>query len=212
MTEKRKVQFRRGPPKRPWAPEEELLVTRDIDDDWMAGLTVLPTERGLYLLQLEISLNPFRRMTSTADLPPRGITPALLRSVALSRLKASINMESVRAWGSFRPHKEPPELSRGRRGPIGRGDAFYRVIAEQYLEACSEDPARPIERLRENRGDGEYATVRAWVSKARKRGFLAPAVRGQRTGTTGPRLLSAQNETTTPRTGTKGKQNRGGVS
>jgi hypothetical protein len=185
-----KARLRRGPPKKPWKPSSEILTFMDLGDGWMALLTTLPTEQGIYVLGFEIMLDPFWPMTTTADLPPRGITPALLRSVSLSKMKASVDLDYLQEHIlGFAYHPPPSDPSRARRGPVGRGDDFYCEIAEEYLQACRESPTRPIEHLRKKRGDGEYATVRSWVAKARKRGFLAPAVKGERTGAPGPRLL-----------------------
>ncbi|NLG65276.1 MAG: hypothetical protein GX537_06690 [Actinobacteria bacterium] len=73
---------------------------------------------------------------------------------------------------------EPPHTTDvRRRGPKGKGDAFYRELAELYRYAC-DHPAkgyarRPVQWMHETHyPDYAIATIRTWLHRAKNRGYL----------------------------------------
>ena len=82
------------------------------------------------------------------------------------------------------PAAKPPK----KKGRPGKPDAHYEGVALEYLERC-ENPFRcPTKELAERRGV-PYATMRDWVSGARRRGYLGPGRQGRAGATPGPLLL-----------------------
>lgn len=86
---------------------------------------------------------------------------------------------------------EPPKTAR-RGGKPAVADEQLRAVAEAYLaETAPGQPSRPMERIAERFGRPEE-TVRTWISRARKEGWLAPGVKGRAGGEPGPKLLALQ--------------------
>lgn len=82
-------------------------------------------------------------------------------------------------------------------GARGYGDAFYRMVAVEYVRLTDEGAAgrgalpRLAERLAERMGEPEPRhrdNVRDWVAEARRREFLTPVGRGRGGALPGPRL------------------------
>lgn len=92
-----------------------------------------------------------------------------------------------------KPADQPEEPKRPRRGgrpPIT--DELLRELAEVYLaETAAGKPARSLDRIAERFGR-PTETIRTWLSRARKDGWLAPAVKGRAGGEPGPKLLMAR--------------------
>jgi hypothetical protein len=70
----------------------------------------------------------------------------------------------------------------------GKPDAHYEGVALEYLERCENRSRCPTKELAEPRGV-PYATMRDWVSGARRRGYLGPGRQGRAGATPGPLLL-----------------------
>lgn len=74
-------------------------------------------------------------------------------------------------------------------GYVRMTDTLLRRVAEEYLRVTAPDqPPRALERLAETFGRPQE-TVRTWVARARKAGWLGQGVRGRAGAGPGPRLL-----------------------
>jgi hypothetical protein len=74
-------------------------------------------------------------------------------------------------------------------GYVRMTDALLRRVAEEYLLATAPgQPPRALERLAATFGRPQE-TVRTWVARARKEGWLGQGVRGRAGAGPGPRLL-----------------------
>lgn len=143
----------------------------------------------------------------TAVTPGGGVTSSVIQSVRFGPLLAEI-LSLAAYMRSLAPPDDEEALfdpARGRREaaeiaepfptrvtPLGRrpfGDEYYRQVAVRCIELQSEDPKKPvISRLAKERGDRPVETVRTWVRRARKLGFLAPASAGRAEFFPGPAL------------------------
>ena len=64
-----------------------------------------------------------------------------------------------------------------------------RELSVAYLEECAHGkPAGPVARLAA-RFDRPEETIRTWLGRARKEGWLTAGVKGRRGAEAGPRLL-----------------------
>lgn len=74
-------------------------------------------------------------------------------------------------------------------GYVRMTDALLRRVAEEYLRATAPgEPPRALQRLADTFGRPQE-TVRTWVSRARKDGWLGQGVRGRAGAGPGPRLM-----------------------
>lgn len=74
-------------------------------------------------------------------------------------------------------------------GYVRMTDALLRRVAEEYLRATAPgQPPRSLQRLADTFGRPQE-TVRTWVSRARKDGWLGQGVRGRAGAGPGPRLM-----------------------
>lgn len=68
-------------------------------------------------------------------------------------------------------------------------DDLLRQLTEAYLEETADGaPSGPLARVAA-RFDRPTETIRTWLARARKEGWLAPAVKGRAGGEPGPKLL-----------------------
>ncbi|MEV5792687.1 hypothetical protein [Streptomyces sp. NPDC052192] len=186
-------------------PTEEELEAAErrfayATSDWSVQGRVRDDEGGPRIVSLEI-------------FPPEdegAVTASVVRSVPVGQIIAALRTllpldrarrEGVR-YDSFAPGPppgyaytplvgDPPKVPR-RGGKPAVTDDHLRAVAEAYLvETAPGQPARPMERLAKKFGRPEE-TVRTWIARARKEGWLAPGMRGRVGGEPGPKLLAAQ--------------------
>ncbi len=69
-----------------------------------------------------------------------------------------------------------------RPGRRGRGNQFYAVWAQLYVEACKVSPRSPYPRLAEEHPRFTERTIQAFVNQARDRGLLVGTVPGRAGG------------------------------
>jgi hypothetical protein len=163
--------------------------------EWAISGRVRDEEGGPHLLSLEIR---------PAD-PDGAVSAALVRGVPVGKIIASlrtllsIDRSEREAFGPARSSGyeytplagNPPKTPR-RGGKPTVSDEHLRAVAEAYLaETAPGQPSRPLLRLAEKFGSPEE-TVRTWVARARKEGWLAPGVKGRAGGEPGPKLLTAR--------------------
>jgi hypothetical protein len=80
------------------------------------------------------------------------------------------------------------EPSRKRRGRPGLPESRYREVALAYLELYNSGLRRGIHGELMRRYSAPYQTVRDWVARARKLGYLTPGQPGRAGAEPGPRL------------------------
>ncbi|MGW3910570.1 hypothetical protein ACWEBX_03445 [Streptomyces sp. NPDC005070] len=124
--------------------------------------------------------------------PAAALTAAQVKGLPFGRVVSSLqtllalNEGRLPAGPATRPEK-PESPRRGGRPAIT--DDLLRQLAEAYLEETAEGaPSGPLTRVAA-RFDRPTETIRTWLARARKEGWLAPAVKGRAGGEPGPRLL-----------------------
>lgn len=143
---------------------------------WRIFGDIYRTEHGLKVTRLEVDTDP--------DSPVE-ITGTLMRQIPIgtfldhvrSRLSASLQLPDA-------PAATMP-VSAGR---TEMTDGFLRDVALSYLrETATGMPQGATRRLAEAYGRPEQ-TIRTWVSRARKEGWLGPSAKGRAGAEPGPRL------------------------
>lgn len=166
------------------------------------------------------SPSPYRitRLEITPPDEDSGLTASVMKHVSLGALTASLNSllsmeraeqalaEAQRLSGATptataslirrtidylgevaSTELEPPKRHGGRE-PLT--DELLRDVAVTYLEETAPGkPKKPLERMAA-KYDKPEETVRTWVARARKAGWLGPALRGRAGAEPGPRLLA----------------------
>lgn len=144
--------------------------------------------RTVRLTRLEVSPND----------PTGALNAVQVKNIPFGRIVSSLQtllaLEEARRGGAQPPTADPAatrqEPGRPRQG--GRPlitDDLLRQLAEAYLEeAAEEKPAGALRRVAA-RFDRPTETIRTWLARARKEGWLAPAVKGRAGGEPGPKLL-----------------------
>lgn len=125
------------------------------------------------------------------------VTASMVNRVPVGRIVGSLQtlltLDRARREGAGATRTEPAKVETRRRGGRPRvTEDQLRQLAEAYLAETAEGkPARPLARIAEQFGRPEE-TVRTWLARARKEGWLAPGVKGRAGGEPGPRLLAAR--------------------
>ncbi|MEU8752017.1 hypothetical protein AB0C88_16140 [Streptomyces chartreusis] len=191
-------------PETPTPPDspDEVLITANVDrdaaisqaegvvatfqcrprnDEWSVEGDVARNAQGLVISRLELI---------SKDLSGNGVTGGLLRRVAVSDI-----LHVARAHVALAVHAETdapafPEVSSKPRSG-GRGalsDELLRGVAVAYLaETAPGRPAGAVKRMAKEFERPEE-TVRSWIARARKGGWLGPSVKGRAGAEPGPRL------------------------
>jgi hypothetical protein len=128
---------------------------------------------------------------------PEGVvTAAMVNRIPVGRIVGSLQtlltLDKARRGGAEAEPEEPKPQGVRRGGRPRVTDEQLRALAEAYLTETAEGkPGRPVARIAEQLGRPEE-TVRTWLARARKEGWLAPGVKGRAGGEPGPRLLVAR--------------------
>ncbi|MET7890620.1 hypothetical protein [Streptomyces mirabilis] len=143
--------------------------------------------------------------------PDGAVSASLVRNVPVGQITASLRilltLDRARRDGvsynfpsgpppgyKYTPLVDDPPKQPRRGGKPAVTEDRLRAVAEAYLaETAPGKPAHPLGRLAEQFGSPQE-TVRTWISRARREGWLAPGVKGRAGGEPGPKLLSAQLE------------------
>jgi hypothetical protein len=155
--------------------------------DWEASGTVSRGPRGLVISALEVR----PEATSTS-----GVTGALLRKIQVGEVLhvvraavAQATQARERALADVPP--EPASLTSGTRrgGRAALSDDLLRQVAISYLaETAPDKPAGAVARMAEEYHRPEE-TIRSWIARARRSGWLGPSVRGRAGAEPGKRLV-----------------------
>jgi hypothetical protein len=165
--------------------DERTFLARDRDGTWSASgtLAVLP---GLELAVSSITLEP-----EDGD----RVTSSMLR-LRLDEIVGAARADLLdRAqWRTLMGQEAPVSApERPRRGRPGRPEAFYRRVAETYLELVDNGERPLLARLaaalaEPGRQPPQRETVKRWVRRCRELGLLSGALPGRPGAVPGPRL------------------------
>lgn len=159
-------------------PRAGLAPRAGEDPAWRASGDVVRGEQGLKITRLEIEADP---KTSA------GITGSLVRQIPLGTLldyvRAKIALAEVPVVANIKA--QTPVA--GGRTPMT--DELLRQVASSYLvETAPGKPSGALKRMAEEFGRPEE-TIRTWISRARKAGWLGPSARGRAGAEPGPKFF-----------------------
>jgi hypothetical protein len=173
--------------RRPTANEQQAGVVchffHDDDEGWTAQGTVSRNDQGLLGIS-RIEVTP----------PPGGtINARVLRAIPTGRIIDFVIERAHELGVPYEPSEPlPPKHEPGRPGRAPLSDDLLRDVAERYLAETGPDkPRGAVQRLAKHFGQ-QSGTVSRWVWRARKDGWLGPAVPGREGAEPGPRLLQAR--------------------
>ncbi|MCC3652737.1 hypothetical protein LIX60_14950 [Streptomyces sp. S07_1.15] len=166
------------------AAEGDVVATfecRPSTGEWAATGDVARHAQGLVISRLELS---------ATDPAGNGITGSLLRRVQISDvLHVARAHVALSVYGGPEQQAGPQEKSKSRSGGrAGLSDELLRSVAVAYLaETAPGRPAGAVKRIAEEFGRPDE-TIRSWIARARKAGWLGPSVKGRAGAEPGPRL------------------------
>ena len=161
-------------------------------EGWSVFGDVTRGPRGLVISRLQI----------TPESDSSGVTGGLLRKIPVGEVLAAVRLNA--AWETAA--KEATRIVLGQepaKGLFGEGDErpprrggrapitsdLLREVAEVYLEETAPGkPAGGMKRMAERFGRPEE-TLRTWVTRARRQGWLGPSAKGRAGAEPGPRLV-----------------------
>lgn len=147
---------------------------------WRASGDVVRGKQGLKITRLEIGIDP--------ELPT-GITGSLMRQIPLGTLldyvRAKIALSGApKITATMAAHKPAHP---GGRTPMS--DELLCSVATAYLrETAPGQPSGAVRRIAEE-FDRPEETIRTWIARARKSGWLGPSVKGRAGAEPGPRFF-----------------------
>lgn len=166
------------------ATEGEVVAAfecRPSTDEWLATGDVSRAAQGLVISRLELTAK---------DQSGSGITGSLLRRIQITDI-----LHVTRAHVTLAVHGGPerPAVTReaGASHSGGRAalsDELLRSVAVAYLaETAPGQPTGAVKRIAQEFGRPDE-TIRSWIARARKAGWLGPSVKGRAGAEPGPRL------------------------
>ena len=163
------------------------------DADWSASGELTRGHSGLVISALTLHSKG-----------PSGVTGALMRRVQvgelLTAIRAQVAVDTVnRVVDTGGPTFTPGDIERPPRrgGRAALTDELLRDVAIAYLNENGPGmPAGAVKRIAVQFERPEE-TIRTWVTRARRDGWLGPSVKGRPGAEPGPRLLVAMQEGST---------------
>jgi hypothetical protein len=153
---------------------------RPTSGDWLAKGDIARGSQGLVISRMELQ---------AVDPAGNGITGSLLRRVQVGDILHLARAVTARAAQSTETpvlEPSPPQARSGGRGALS--DELLRSVAVSYLaETAPGRPAGAVKRMAQE-FDRPEETVRSWISRARKAGWLGPSVKGRAGAEPGPLL------------------------
>lgn len=157
-------------------------AAKEADRSWRIHGDVYRTEHGLKVKRIEVDADPAG---------PAEVTGTLMRQIPIGTL-----LDYVRGRISATIAKDIPDMpatalavSAGR---TAMTDGFLRDVALSYLrETAPGEPQGATRRLAEAYGRPEQ-TIRTWIARARKEGWLGPSAKGRAGAEPGPKLRAEQ--------------------
>ncbi|MEU0971331.1 hypothetical protein ABZ357_40215 [Streptomyces sp. NPDC005917] len=161
---------------------------RPTSNEWVAKGDVTRGAQGLVISRIELQ---------AVDPTGNGITASLLRRVQVGDIlhlaRATTARAAQSAW-SAAAMLEYPERRPRSGGRSALSDELLRSVAVAYLaETAPGRPAGAVKRMA-SEFDRPEETVRSWVARARKAGWLGPSVKGRAGAEPGPRLRNLTTE------------------
>lgn len=149
---------------------------------WHISGDIYRTERGLKVTRIEVETDP----ESTVE-----ITGTLMRQIPIGTF-----LDYVRGRVSATLAREitdmPAAAMAVSAGRTAMTDGFLRDVSLSYLrETAPGKPQGATRRLAEAYGRPEQ-TIRTWIARARKDGWLGPSAKGRAGAEPGPRLRTEQ--------------------
>ncbi|MFC8265387.1 hypothetical protein ACFUIZ_06650 [Streptomyces cinereoruber] len=153
-------------------------ATKERDRSWRIQGDVYRTDQGLAVKRVEVDTDP----DGSAE-----VTGTLMRQIPIGTI-----LDYVRGRVSATLAKDIPGMPAAAMavsaGRTEMTDGFLRDVALSYLrETAPGMPRGATRRLAEAYGRPEQ-TVRTWLSRARKEGWLGPSAKGRAGAEPGPRL------------------------
>jgi hypothetical protein len=184
-----------------WAASLPIEVTKPDTEAREAGVVVhFRYDGGEYELMGDVSRGEVGLVVTRSEIraaPPSGVTTRLQRTApiaeVLNAVRAYEALEEARRRGTrvvlgeepapglfTAPAAEIPETS----GRTAITDDLLRAVATAYMQETA--PGKDRRAIRFDRPEG---TVRTWISRARKDGWLGPGAKGRMGGEPGPKLI-----------------------
>lgn len=156
----------------------------EADRSWRIRGDVYRTEHGLKVSRIEVDTDPAG---------PVEVTGTLMRQIPIGTL-----LDYVRGRVSATLAADIPGMPAAalavRSGRVELTDGFLRDVALSYLrETAPGQPRGATRRLSEAYGRPQE-TIRMWVARARKEGWLGPSPKGRAGAEPGPRLRAEQQD------------------
>lgn len=152
--------------------------------EWTARGAATRSPSGVVISSLEVA--------PAAD-AVNGVTAALLRKVPVGVILNHVRAEIARlSPAAPEPAERPKEPRKGGRAALS--DELLRQVAVAYLgETRPDKPAGALQRLA-SEFERPEGTIRTWLAKARRAGWLGPGVKGRAGAEPGPRLRDLTSE------------------
>lgn len=155
---------------------------RPTSGEWLAKGDISRGAQGLVISRIEMQ---------AVDPAGNGITGSLLRRVQVGdilHVARAVTARAAQAAEAPAPEYPPRRPRSGGRGTLS--DELLRSVAVSYLaETAPGRPAGAVKRMAQE-FDRPEETVRSWISRARKEGWLGPSVKGRAGAEPGPLLRS----------------------
>ncbi|MEU0343177.1 hypothetical protein ABZ092_30565 [Streptomyces bobili] len=153
-------------------------AAKEPDRSWDIRGDVYRTEHGLKVKRIEVGTEP----AGTAE-----VTGTLMRQIPIGTI-----LDYVRGRVSATLAEDLPDIPAAAMavsaGRTVMTDGFLRDVALSYLrETAPGEPQGATRRLAEAYGRPEQ-TIRTWIARARKEGWLGPSTRGRAGAEPGPKL------------------------
>lgn len=153
-------------------------ATGEGDRSWRINGDVYRTEAGLKVTRIEVDTDPAG---------PVEVTGSLMRQIPIGTI-----LDYVRGRVSAHLARDLPDVPAAAMavssGRTEMTDGFLRDVALSYLrETAPGKPQGATRRLADAYGRPEQ-TVRTWIARARKEGWLGPSAKGRAGAEPGPRL------------------------
>lgn len=158
------------------------------EDQWAASGQARLVGNAVRLLSIEVQ----------PASPEGAVTASMVNRIPVGRIVGSLQtlltLDKARREGpgSVEVPQAPKSPRRGGRPRVT--DEQLRALAEEYLAETAEGkPGRPVARIAQKLSKPEE-TVRTWLARARKEGWLASGVKGRAGGEPGLKLLAARQD------------------
>ncbi|MFF7734599.1 hypothetical protein [Streptomyces sp. NPDC007984] len=149
---------------------------------WRINGDVVRAEHGLKVTRIEVDTDP----DGTAE-----VTGTLMRQIPIGTILDYVRGR-VSATLASDLDDAPAAALAVSSGRTAMTDSFLRDVALSYLrETAPGKPQGATRRLAEAYGRPEQ-TIRTWIARARKEGWLGPSAKGRAGAEPGPRLRAEQ--------------------